>query len=145
METRAPHPSAPWRGQWATVAAVSAGGGIGAAARYGAGLLWPATPGTLPVTTLLVNVVGCALMGVLMALITEPGSPHRLLRPFLGTGILGGFTTFSTYAVDVAHLVETGRAALGLTCLAVTPLAALSATWCALAGTRYLLARRGAR
>ncbi|MFD7662232.1 fluoride efflux transporter FluC [Streptomyces sp. NPDC059788] len=138
-----PRPPAPWQGQWPVVGAVSIGGGIGAAARYGAGLLWPTAPGTFPATTLLVNVVGCALMGALMALITERGSPHRLLRPFLGTGILGGFTTFSTYAVDIEHLTATGQPALAVACLAATLLGALTAAWAALAGTRYVLTRRG--
>ncbi|MEV5593123.1 fluoride efflux transporter CrcB [Streptomyces sp. NPDC052496] len=132
-------PRRPWQGQWPAVGAVALGGGAGAAARYGATLLWPAAPGTFPVTVFLVNVAGCALMGVLMALIAERGSPHPLLRPFLGTGVLGGFTTFSTYAADIQHLTDTGRLALGVAYLAATVLAALAAVWAGYAGTRYAL------
>src|SRR5206468_23399 len=57
-----------------------------------------------------VNVLGCGLIGVLMVLVGELWTGRRLLRPFLGTGVLGGFTTFSTYAVDLQHLFTTDRA-----------------------------------
>ncbi|ARF59732.1 chromosome condensation protein CrcB [Streptomyces gilvosporeus] len=122
------------------IGVVAAGGAIGAVARYGATLLWPTAAGAFPWTILAVNVVGCALMGVLMVLITELFSPHRLVRPFLGTGILGGFTTFSTYAVDIQQLVDARRAPLALAYLAGTLLAALAAVWGAGAATRELLA-----
>lgn len=130
----------PWKGQWPVIGVVAAGGAIGAVARYGATLLWPTAAGAFPWTILAVNVVGCALMGVLMVLITELFSPHRLVRPFLGTGILGGFTTFSTYAVDIQQLVDARRAPLALAYLAGTLLAALAAVWGAGAATRELLA-----
>ncbi|RKN62018.1 fluoride efflux transporter CrcB [Streptomyces klenkii] len=133
------------RGQGAVVCAVSLGGGAGAAARYGAGLLWPAPAGAFPWTTFLINVVGCALIGVLLTVIGELAAPHRLLRPFLGTGVLGGFTTFSTYAVDVQRLTEDGHVATALAYLAATLLAALAAVWAASAATRAVLLRRSAR
>ncbi|MFF4601536.1 fluoride efflux transporter FluC [Streptomyces sp. NPDC001339] len=129
----------PWQGQWPVIGAVSAGGAVGAAARYGASLLWPTGPGAFPWTTLAVNAVGCALMGVLMVLITEVRPAHRLLRPFLGTGVLGGFTTFSTYAVDVQRLVGDRQPLPALACLAGTVLAALAAVWAGVAGARALL------
>ncbi|MFB7634702.1 fluoride efflux transporter CrcB [Streptomyces sp. NPDC056149] len=129
----------PWQGQWPVIGAVAVGGALGASARYGAGLLWPSARDAFPWTTLLVNVVGCALMGVLMVLITEVWSAHRLLRPFLGTGVLGGFTTFSTYAVDIQRLVGAGRLPLALAYLAGTLLAALAAVALAAATTRALV------
>ncbi|MEW1658404.1 CrcB family protein [Streptomyces sp. NPDC093707] len=129
----------PWQGEWPVIGAVAAGGGLGAAARYGAGLLWPTARDAFPWTTLLANVVGCALMGVLMVLITEVWTAHRLLRPFLGTGVLGGFTTFSTYAVDIQRLTGAGRLPLALAYLAGTLLAALAAVALAGAATRALL------
>ncbi|MFF4697154.1 fluoride efflux transporter FluC [Streptomyces chattanoogensis] len=135
----------PWRGQWPVIGVVAAGGAVGAVARYGASVLWPTAPGAFPWTILAVNVVGCALMGVLMVLITELWSPHRLVRPFLGTGILGGFTTFSTYTVDIAHLVDARRAAPALAYLAATLLAALAAVAGAAALTRALLVLLGRR
>lgn len=121
---------------WPVVAIVAVGGAIGASARYGATLIWPTAPDTFPTTTLLVNVIGCAVMGVFMVLLTEMRTPHRLLRPFFGTGVLGGFTTFSTYAVDIERLVEGGHAGTGLAYLGLTLLAALAAVWSAAWATR---------
>ena len=134
--------AAPWQGQWPVIGVVAVGGAIGATARYGAALLWPTAGGTFPWTTLTVNAVGCALMGVLMVVITEVRSAHRLVRPFLGTGILGGFTTFSTYAVDIQRLVEARRPAVALAYLSGTLLLALAAVWAAVAGARALLELR---
>ncbi|MFC6065378.1 fluoride efflux transporter CrcB [Streptomyces ochraceiscleroticus] len=128
--------------QGPVVAAVALGGGIGAAARYGAALLWPTPDGAFPWTTLAVNVLGCAVIGVFMVVISEARSAHRLLRPFFGTGVLGGFTTFSTYAVDIQRLVTDGAAVTGLAYLALTLFAALAAVWTAAAGTRRVLSWR---
>ncbi|MFE9836639.1 fluoride efflux transporter CrcB [Streptomyces sp. NPDC005551] len=137
---------APWRpfwgGQGPVVAAVALGGGIGAAARYGASLLWPAQTGGFPWTTFGVNVVGCAVIGVLMVLITDVWAAPRLVRPFFGTGVLGGFTTFSTYAVDTQRLADAGHAPTGFAYLAATPCAALAAVWLAVTATRRTLTGR---
>lgn len=132
-----------WSGrQWSVVAVVALGGAIGACGRYGASLIWATPPGGFPWTTLVVNVVGCAVIGVFMVVISEVRSAHRLVRPFFGTGVLGGFTTFSTYAVDIERLVDTGRARTGIAYLGLTPLAALAAVWSAVRLTRRVLAWR---
>ncbi|MER6143919.1 CrcB family protein [Streptomyces sparsogenes] len=131
-----------WRGQGPVVCAVAVGGGAGAAARYGASLLWPTTTGAFPWTTFTVNAVGCAVIGVFLVLITEVWAAHRLVRPFFGTGVLGGFTTFSTYAVDVQRLLDTGHPAAGLACLAATPAVAMAAVWAAVAATRRAIGAR---
>ncbi|GAA2249446.1 MULTISPECIES: fluoride efflux transporter CrcB [Kitasatospora] len=128
------------RGQGPAVAVVALGGMLGSAVRYAAGLLWPTAPTAFPWTTLVVNVVGCAVIGAFLVQITEGRTPHPLLRPFFGTGVLGGFTTFSTYAVDVRRLVGHGQTAQGLAYLAGTLLAALAAVWGASALTRRLRA-----
>jgi CrcB protein len=130
------------RGQAPVVAVVAAGGALGAAARYGAGLIWPTTPGAFPWTTLAINAVGCAIIGVFMVVITDGWAVHRLVRPFVGTGILGGFTTFSTYAVDIVRLIDAGRARSALGYLALTLVVALGAVWAAAATTRRLIAGR---
>ncbi|MEY9485138.1 CrcB protein [Streptomyces calvus] len=135
--TRAPGAAS---GQAPVVAAVAAGGALGAAARHAASLLWPAV-GAFPWTTLVVNVLGCAVIGVFMVAVTEVWTVHRLLRPFFGTGVLGGFTTFSTYAVDVTRLLADGHARTGLVYLAVTVPAALLAAWGGAAVTRRLASR----
>lgn len=128
--------------QWPVLAAVSLGGMAGASARYGAGLLWPTAGGAFPWTTLVVNTVGCAVIGVFMVLITEARSVHPLVRPFFGTGVLGGFTTFSTYAVDIQGLVDGGHARTALASLALTLLAALAAVRTTTTLTRRLVAER---
>ncbi|MFJ1767251.1 fluoride efflux transporter CrcB [Amycolatopsis sp. NPDC088138] len=127
-----------------TVGAVAAGGVLGACARYGATLLWPAVAGGFPWTTFWINVTGCAAMGVLMAVIAAVPAAHPLVRPFLGTGILGGYTTFSTYAVDAQHLLDGGHAGTALLYLAATVAAALAAVWVTAALTRRAL-RLGSR
>jgi CrcB protein len=128
-------------GQRPVLAVVAAGGALGAAARYGAGLLWPVPADAFPGTTLLVNAAGCALIGVFMVLITDVWAAHRLLRPFFGTGVLGGFTTFSTYAVDAQRLLTAGHSRTAAVYLAATVLAALLSVWGAAALTRRLAVR----
>ncbi|MFJ9076860.1 fluoride efflux transporter FluC [Streptomyces sp. NPDC102278] len=128
------------------LAAIAVGGAIGASARYGAALLWPTAPGAFPWDTFGVNVVGCSLIGVLMAAVAEEGrtSPHPLLRPFLGVGVLGGFTTFSTYALEFSGLLDEGLPAIALTYAGLTVVAALAAVWAGAAVTRAAL-RDGGR
>ena len=125
------------KGELAVVAAIALGGVIGAVARYEAGLWWPTRAGTFPLTTFSINVLGCALIGVLLVLVTDVFTRQRLLRPLLGTGVLGGFTTFSTYAVDIQRLVATNHADLALADLAATLLAALAAVTAATRITRW--------
>ncbi len=127
-------------GEAAVLAVICAGGMIGATARYGAAVWWPTTAGHFPWTTLWVNVSGCALIGVLMVLVTDVFTGRRLIRPFLGTGVLGGFTTFSTYAVDIQRLVTTGQARTALGDLAVTVIAALVAVTTTTRLTRLMVA-----
>lgn len=127
-------------GQVRIVVAVALGGIVGACARHGASLLWPGQPTGFPWTTFWVNVTGCAAMGILMVLITEVVTAHPLVRPFLGTGVLGGYTTFSTYIVDAQHLLNAGRAATALLYLAATLAAALLAVQTSATLTRRLTA-----
>ncbi|MFG3280653.1 CrcB family protein [Streptomyces sp. NPDC048111] len=123
------------------VAVVALGGALGACARYGASLLWATPSGAFPWTTLLVNAVGCAVIGVFMVVITEVRTAHRLVRPFFGTGVLGGFTTFSTYAVDIQKLLAAHRPGTAFAYLALTLFAALAAVSGTVWLTRRLLVR----
>jgi len=90
------------------------GGVLGALARWGVATALPHPSGGWPWATLLVNVTGCLLIGVLLAVLLArfPSSPW--LRPFLATGVLGGYTTYSTFAVDTIALVDAGRPALAV-------------------------------
>lgn len=117
---------------WDVPAAVAAGGAIGSVLRWSTSLVWPG-----PVSTFLVNVLGCLAIGVLMCVITELVTPHRLLRPFLGVGVLGGFTTFSTYVTDALRLaLSAPLAALGY--LLATVLCCLLAVFVGMTATRAL-------
>lgn len=142
-DTETPRAHAGRVGEASVVAAVAVGGALGATARYALTLWWPLQPGGFPWATFWTNVVGCAVIGVFMVLITEAWSPHPLLRPFVGTGVLGGFTTFSTYAVDIRKLFGSGHPGTALAYLAATLLGALAAVWLATLATRRVLRRRG--
>jgi len=86
------------------------GGALGALARWGVGTALPASPGGWPSATLLVNLTGCLLLGVLLAAVFARFPDRDWLRPLLGTGVCGGFTTYSAFAVDVVRLVDDGAA-----------------------------------
>jgi CrcB protein len=111
----------------AVLGAMALGGVLGAEARYALGLWFPAPSGSWPWATWVINVAGSFLIGVLMVVLTERITPHRLARPFLGVGVLGGFTTFSTASVDVLRLLRGGSPVLGPVYLVGTALAALLA------------------
>ncbi|MGW0045078.1 fluoride efflux transporter CrcB [Rhodococcus sp. NPDC003348] len=130
------------RGDTAVVAAVAAGGAVGALARYGLTLAMPVQGGQLPWATATANVTGCFLIGILMVLVTEVWSAHRLLRPFLGVGVLGGFTTFSTYAVEVRGLFADGHVPLAFFYLVGSVVAALAAVLAGLWITRVVAGDR---
>lgn len=130
-----------WTGQLRPVVAVAVGGAIGACGRYAVGLAWPTPAGHFPTATFAVNVVGCALMGAFMVLVTSRRRVHPLVRPFFGTGVLGGFTTFSTYEVDLHGLIDSGHLLTAGLYLAGTVLAALVAVWAGAAATRAVVLR----
>ena len=122
------------RGELPVLVVVSAGGVIGALARYAV------TYGgndLFPWRTLVVNVSGCFAIGVLMVVVTEVRATHRLVRPFLGTGVLGGYTTFSAYAVETERLLS-GHLLLALVYLGGTAIAALVAVRAGVVLTRQV-------
>jgi fluoride exporter len=124
---------------WSVLAAVSVGGAIGAVARYAISTAWPTTRGGFPWATFVINVSGCLLIGVLMVAIAEIWPRRRLLRPFLGTGVLGGYTTFSTYVVDAQHLLDQHAAATALIYLLATLVSAVLAVYAGTALVRLPL------
>jgi CrcB protein len=90
---------------------VGLGGGIGAMMRHGVNVLTNRFAGTsMPYATAIANILGCALIGVLAGLVA--GQQLRLspeARTFVFVGLLGGFTTFSTFGLDTMTLVSEGR------------------------------------
>jgi CrcB protein len=125
-------------GEWGVLLAIAVGGIIGAESRYGIDRLVPANDSGFPWATFIINVSGCLLMGALMVLLTELLTPHRLLRPFLGIGILGGFTTFSGFTVDTVALVDGHRAGLAVGYVLATLVAAAAALALGTVATRWL-------
>jgi CrcB protein len=123
------------------LAAISAGGVVGALARYALATAWPHPPHGFPWSTFVVNVTGCFLIGVLMVIVTEVVTHKPLLRPFLGVGVLGGYTTFSTYVVDIQRAAGQGVPLTALAYLALTLTAALLAVYAGTVLTRAAVHR----
>ena len=91
------------------LAVVAVGGALGSLGRYAVGLGLPHRAGEFPWGTMVVNLSGAFAIGLLVAyLMDRPGS-HPLARPFLGVGVLGGWTTYSAFAVDLLQLADAGR------------------------------------
>ena len=85
------------------------GGAIGSGLRYGVHVLFPGADGSFPLNTLAINVVG----SFCLALLAMAVSSHVVSREWsllLGVGLCGGFTTFSTFSVEMFYLIETSRA-----------------------------------
>lgn len=97
------------------VALVAAGGAAGALARWQAGVHAPVHGYDFPTTTLLVNVIGAGLLGYLVGRVPVRTPRDEAVRLLLGTGVLGGFTTFSTYAVEVARRLPHNHADTAVT------------------------------
>jgi len=110
---------------------VDLGGGIGAVLRYliaNIGQSW--TPSDFPLGTLIVNIVGCALIGLVTALLIGPLFQHReFLRLLLIVGVLGGFTTFSTFALDTFELFEDGRMRQAVMYIVLSNVFGILAAW----------------
>lgn len=118
-----------------TLAQVALGGAIGASARYltNVAVIRGIGPG-FPWSTLIVNVLGSFLMGVLVVWLAERGAMR--LAPFLMTGILGGFTTFSAFSLDAVALWERGAAGQALAYVAGSVMLSLGALVAGMAVTR---------
>lgn len=88
---------------------VLAGAGLGGLARYVAGTwIMEKYGGRFPLGTLVINVTGSFLIGLLMTLLTEQLPPHPNWRLFLVVGVLGGYTTFSSFEYDIYQAVREG-------------------------------------
>ncbi|MBA4491247.1 fluoride efflux transporter CrcB [Paracoccus sp. S1E-3] len=118
---------------------VAAGGAIGASARYGVNLTTMRLLGPgFPVATLVVNVTGCLLMGLLASVLAHRGG--HALAPFLLTGVLGGFTTFSAFSLDTLTLWERGQGGQAAVYVILSVAASLLAVAAGLALGRSILA-----
>ena len=132
------------REQWDVLLVIGAGGALGAVARWAIGTGAPTPPGHVPWATFAINVTGSAALGVLMVFVVDVWPPRRYVRPFVGVGVLGGYTTFSTFALEARGLLVAGHAGVAAGYLAGSVLAGLVAVWLAVVATRRAL-RRGRR
>ncbi len=102
---------------------VALGGGIGACLRYLIGLIPLKEPFTFPVKTLFINLLGCFVIGLIAALAVKNSSLSPKVVLFIKTGLCGGFTTFSTFALETETLIKTGHVGLALLYIALSLLA----------------------
>lgn len=123
---------------WDVLAVVAVGGGLGSVARYGLARAWATPAGGFPWATFTTNVLGSLLLGALMVCVVEVWPPSRYRRPFLGVGILGGFTTFSTYMNETRGLIATGHLAIADAYALTSLIAGLAAAWTGVALVRRL-------
>lgn len=91
---------------------VMSGGAIGAAMRFGLWRALPTSAGGWPWPTFAANVLGGLAMGVLAAWVLRGDNSAEPLRLFVGVGVLGGFTTFSAFSLEMAQMMERGQVAL---------------------------------
>jgi CrcB protein len=128
----------PARGSWDVVAVVAVGGGLGSVARYGLARAWATPAGGFPWATFSTNVLGSLALGLLMVYVVEVWPPSRYRRPFLGVGIIGGFTTFSTYMNETRGLLASGHLAIADAYALTSLVAGLAAVWTGIALARRL-------
>lgn len=103
-----------------TYFAVFCAGGLGALTRYLADKSAPPTP--FPLSTFIINIVGSFLIGAVYVLGTEKGLITRDMAAVIAAGFLGGFTTYSAYALQTVLLAENGQAAIAATYFVATPI-----------------------
>ena len=112
------------------VIAIAAGGALGSVLRYGMSTWVHALAGRgFPYGTLVVNVLGCLAMGVLFVLLVERMGTSAVWRAGLLIGVLGGFTTFSTFSIETFNLIEQGAMAKAAGNMAASLVLCVSATW----------------
>jgi fluoride exporter len=133
------------RSRWDILIVVAVGGALGSLARWGIGHLIPWSVDRFPWATFVENVSGSLALGTLMVLVLDVWPPSRYVRPFLGVGVLGGYTTFSTYALETRDLLAAGHPATAMAYLLASLVGGLLAVWLGMGSVRLALriARRG--
>jgi CrcB protein len=114
--------------RWDIALAIAAGGAIGGTLRHAVSVVVPEGEGGFPWGTFLENVSGAFVLAVLVVYLVEVWPPSRYVRPFLATGVLGGYTTFSTFMNEARELLLDGRGVIALAYVAATLLVGLSVT-----------------
>ncbi|QJE73184.1 fluoride efflux transporter CrcB [Aerophototrophica crusticola] len=121
--------------------AIALGGAVGSVLRYLA-ITWvgQGLGAAFPYGTLAVNIVGSVVMGVLVQLSALVWSPGAELRAFLTVGVLGGFTTFSSFSLDVALLAQRGEVASATIYVVLSVLLSVGGLFAGMWATRVLVA-----
>jgi fluoride exporter len=127
--------------RWDILLVIAAGGAVGSLARWALGEALAAQRGSFPWATFLENVSGGFALGVLMVFVVDFWPRSRYVRPFLGVGVLGGFTTFSTYLLDTRRLVVADESLLAVVYLFGSLAVGLGAVWLGIATGRLSTAR----
>jgi CrcB protein len=117
------------RAEPSVLAAIALGGAIGAPARYGVAQIIHVAANTFPWATFWTNISGSFALGFVLALILERYPPTRFLRPFVATGFLGAYTTYSTFAVETDLLIKHGSAPIGLAYATASLVTGFAAVW----------------
>jgi CrcB protein len=138
---REPHPAS--RAQLDVLAAIAAGGALGAPARYEVAQVIHVAKDTFPWATFWTNVSGSFALGFLLIVVIERFPPTRYLRPFFATGFLGAFTTFSSFAVETDLLVKDGHAVVGVVYALASLVAGFAAVWVGMFCARRARVRHG--
>ncbi len=111
------------------VAAVAAGGVVGACLRYEVAQALPAGPAAFPVSTLLINVTGSFVLGALLTVLLERWRPSEYVRPLIASGLIGAYTTWSTFMVEADQLFQRGHLPMGFAYLVASLCGGLVAGW----------------
>lgn len=112
------------------VIAIAVGGAFGSVLRYGLSTWVHTLVGRgFPYGTLAVNVLGCLAMGILFVLLVERMGESAVWRAGLLIGVLGGFTTFSTFSIETFNLIEQGAMAKAAANMAASLVLCVGATW----------------
>jgi len=115
---------------------VMVGGAVGSALRFLVGLMIPASPGAFPVATLIINLVGSAVLGAISMLSVRYDLISKDMALLLGTGLCGGFTTFSTFSVELMMLVDVERYVAATIYLATSTVGGIAAAFAGAAVAR---------
>ena len=126
------------RSEMQVLAAIALGGALGAPARYGVAQMIHVADNSFPWATFWTNISGSFALGLILALILERFPPTRYLRPFVATGFLGAYTTYSTFAVETDLLFKNGHPWIAVAYGAGSLAAGFAAVWLGIVAARVV-------